>query len=196
MLILKSCILPYQDIGDVFYSGATIERMKGLQTAQNKCLRTIYGTKDWPGVLRAHRDNNILLCIERRNLNLLKFAQKKSFNRCNLQQHKGRELRSNRKILLNLRMSKTKVYSNSYVLRSSKLWNNLCEDLKRIRDVKLFSTRIKKELLMNKLNFPEQLSGLITKDYGLIDIDRSLCIISNQTLIIFFSLNLIPFSIC
>lgn len=155
LLIFKSCILPYQDIGDVFYSGATIERMKGLQTAQNKCLRTIYGAKNWPGVIRAHRNNNILLCMERRNLNLLKFAHKKSFKRCNLQQHKGRALRSNRKLLLNLRMSKTQIYSKSYVLRASKLWNNLSEDFKRIRDVNLFSTRIKKELLMCKLNFPE-----------------------------------------
>lgn len=155
LLILKSCILPYQDIGDIFYSGATFERMKGLQTAQNKCLRTVYGTKNWPGVIKAHRDNNILLCVERRNLNLLKFAHKKSFKGCNLQQHKGRDLRSTRKLLLNLNRSKSKIYSKSYVLRSRKFWNNLSEDIKRIRDVTLFSTRIKKELLMNKLNFPE-----------------------------------------
>lgn len=76
MLIFKSCILPYLDVGDIFYSGARETRIKSLQVTQNKCLRTIYGPKQWPGVIDAHRNNNLLMCHERRELNLLKYAHK------------------------------------------------------------------------------------------------------------------------
>lgn len=66
-----------------------------------------------------------------------------------------RELRSNRKILLNIPKSNCKQFSKSFALKSRKMWNHLNEDLKRIRDVALFVTRVRRELLQNKLNFPE-----------------------------------------
>lgn len=155
MLIFKSCILPYLDVGDIFYSGANNSRIKSLQVIQNKCLRTIYGPKHWPGVTESHRSNNLLMCQERRELNLLKYAHKRSFVALNLRRHMVRELRSSRKLLLNIPKSNCKLFSKSYVLESAKMWNSLNEDLKRVRDVKTFVTRVKKELHQNKLNFPE-----------------------------------------
>lgn len=155
ILIFKSCILPYFDVGDIFYNGATETRIKSLLTIQNKCLRTIYGPKQWPGVNTAHRENSLLMCHERRELNLQKYAHKKSFIAQNLRRHQGRELRSNRKLLLKIPKSNCRIFGKSYVFKSRKMWNSLNEDLKKIREVKLFTTRIKRELLQNRLNFPE-----------------------------------------
>lgn len=69
--------IPFFDIGGVFYRGANDTRIKSLQTIEIKCLKTIYGPKAWPGINSAHRDNNLLLCHERRELNMLKYAHRK-----------------------------------------------------------------------------------------------------------------------
>lgn len=155
LLLFKCCILPHYDVGDIFYSGANDNHLKGLQTVQNKCIKTIYGNKCWPGILNAHRENNLLLCSEGRGLNLMKYAHKKSLNASNRRPHHVRELRSNRKLLLKVTAAKNKKCSKLMYVYICKLWNSLSEDLKRIREVKLFTKRIKKELLLNKLNFPE-----------------------------------------
>lgn len=102
---------------------------------QNKCLRTIYGSKSWPGINNAHQDNNSLMCHERRELNLLKYGHKKSFVALNLRRHKVRDLRSNRRLLLNIPISNCRVFTKSFVLRARKIWNSLNEDLKKIREV-------------------------------------------------------------
>lgn len=72
----------------------------------------------------------------------------------NLRRHHVRELRSNRKPLLNKPKSNSRTFTDSFVIRSRKMWNILSEDFKKIKDVKLFTTRVKKELFLNKLNFP------------------------------------------
>lgn len=75
-MIFKCCILPYFDVGNIFYNGAYDIRVKSLQTMQNKCLRTIYGPKLGPVINDAHRENILLMCHERRELNMLKYAHK------------------------------------------------------------------------------------------------------------------------
>lgn len=36
-----------------------------------------------------------------------------------------------------------------------KRWNSLSESYKSVEDVKFFKNRVKKEMMINKLNFPE-----------------------------------------
>lgn len=86
---------------------------------------------------------------------MLKYAHKKSFIASNLRRHQVRDLRSNRKLLLNIPKSNCRIFTKSFLYKSKRMWNILNEDLKRIRDVKLFVTRVKRELLQNKLNFAE-----------------------------------------
>lgn len=155
MIIFKSSILPFFDVGDIFYIGTNLEQKKSLQTLQNKCLRTIYGRKAWPGTEEAHRRNNLLLTKERQLLHLLRYAQLKSFDRTNLRPHHLRTLRSNRRLLLlDNRVRHTK-YGKSFVHKAIITWNSLDEELKKICDIYLFNTRVRSEILQNKLNFPE-----------------------------------------
>lgn len=155
MLIFKSSILPFFDVGDIFYTGSNVELRKSLQTQQNKCLRTIYGRRNWPGTEEAHPNNNLLLTKERQLQHLLRYSQIKSFDRSNLRPHINRTLRSNRKMLLNQNGVKHTKYGKSFVHKSIKAWNMLSEDIKKIRDIYLFNIRVKAEILQNKVNFPE-----------------------------------------
>lgn len=138
-----------------FYSGANLDLRKSLQTYQNKCLRTIYGKKLWPGTTIAHQDNGLLTVRARQYLHLLKYAHVKSHFRGNLKPHQGRLLRSNRKILLLEHRVRHVKYGKSFVHIATKGWNTLSEDLKKINDTMSFITRVKSELWQNKLNFPE-----------------------------------------
>lgn len=101
------------------------------------------------------RKNNLLMYQERRELNMLKYAHKMSFVALNLRRHQVRDLRSNRKLLLNIPKRNCGIFPKSFVLKARKMCNSLSEDLKRVREVKLFTTGIKRELLQNKHNFPE-----------------------------------------
>lgn len=123
-----------------------------MQTQQNKCLRTVYGRRAWPGTNEAHIQNGLLLAKERQILHLLKYAHR--IDRKNLRPHRERTLRSNRKVLqLENRVKHTR-YGKSFVHLAIKIWNNLSEELKRIRDINSFSTRIKAELKQNKIRLP------------------------------------------
>lgn len=153
-MILKSCLLPYLDIGRIFYSGANADLKKSLQNVQTKCLRTVYGKKDWPGKETAHSANRILTTKDRQNLHLLKYAHVRSKFRENLRPHHNRRLRSNRKILLAITRPQKNKFTKPFPYQALKLWNSLPENIKRIAEIDNFVTRVKKELLHNKFNFP------------------------------------------
>lgn len=139
----------------MFYSGANLDIRKSLQTQMNKCLRTIYGKKQWPGTEIAHKENGLLTVRERQYLFQLKYAHIKSHNRGNLKPHHGRLLRSIRKILLLEQRVKHTKYGKSFVHSATKGWNLLPEDIKKMNDTSSFVTRIKSELWQSKLIFPE-----------------------------------------
>lgn len=155
LTLYRSSILPYYDQGDVFYSCANKTLLHSLQVLQNKALRAIYPKKHWVGTHQAHIKSKLLYLNQRRNTSLLKLAHSLSYNPCNLKQPNIRILRSSRKTLLKETAAKTKKFENSYVYQSVMQWNKLSEDLKSIRNFKLFKTRVKCELLLNNINFPE-----------------------------------------
>lgn len=121
----------------------------------NRCLRVVYRKNDWPGTDNALRNNNLLSCRSRRCLYLLKYAHKQSGKPGNLKEHSTRLLRSNRKLLLReCKCSNTK-FEKSFLVTSTKFWNRIPEEIKHIRNTKLFTTRVKQELLQGNINFPE-----------------------------------------
>lgn len=156
LLLYKSSILCYFDQGDVYYSVATKQELASLQTLQNKCLRVIYGSKKkWPGTDVAHQCCNLLRLGDRRKISLLKYAQTRSYNRANMQRHNVRDLRSNRKLLQNEPRYRTSRMEKSFLVKSIKFWNCLPECIKEIRNFNNFKLRVKTEVLLQKLNFPE-----------------------------------------
>lgn len=74
LLLYKSSIIPYFDIGSLFYSGACRNETDGLQTLQNNCLRTIVGKKKWSNTTIAHERCKILTVKQHRQLTLVKYG--------------------------------------------------------------------------------------------------------------------------
>lgn len=155
LTLYKSCILPYFDQGSLYFDCAVKDILKGLQTFQNKCLRLVTGKKRWEGTQEAHRKANLLSVADRRNLSLLKFAHKQSYDRTNLREVHDRSMRSNRRLLLKEPRSNCRQFDKSFVLKSTKMWNNIPEDYKKIRNIHSFKNHVKIEMLLNNINFPE-----------------------------------------
>lgn len=76
LTIYKGMIMPYLDIGDIYYNSGMKEQFKGLQTLQNKGLRIIWGKRDWPGTEAAHNECKLLPSNMRRQGNLVKYGHK------------------------------------------------------------------------------------------------------------------------
>lgn len=155
LLLYQSSILCYCDQGDLFFSAGSKCQLQSLQVLQNRCLRIIFGKKNWPGIEQAHIRCNLLYVKDRRNLSLLKYAHRLSFDRSNLREVNVRQLRSNQKLLWKTKLVKYSIVEKSFVAKAPKLWNMLPEDHKKIRNIYNFKTRITKELLQQRLNFPE-----------------------------------------
>lgn len=155
LLLYKSKILPYFDIGSLYYDSANADQVRCLQTLQNKCVRTIFGKNTGLSGDELHKKGRLLNTRTRRKMTLLKYAHQLSYHNCNLKDHNTRSLRSNRRILLKQKMAKKTKYEKCFIYQSIKLWNNLPEEIKQLRLMFNFTTRIKKELLLEKINFPE-----------------------------------------
>lgn len=155
LTLYKSTILPYFDQGSPFYTSANKNSLKSLQSLQNKSLRIVYRKKDWPGTTAAHTESKLLSIEDRRALFLLKYAHNLSYDPANLQAKPARTLRSQNNILLKTSFPKTAKYERSYIFISIRMWNSLDEAFKQIRTFNNFKTRVKSELLLNNLNFPE-----------------------------------------
>lgn len=154
-ILYKSSILPYVVQGSIFYGSANKDILQGLQTLQNSCLRTIYGKKDWPGTDRAHQDMRLMRIENRRMLNLMVYTHEQSFKLSNLRPLGTRTLRSSTKKYLKLDPPKSNIYKRSYVYKGITMWNMLGEDVKNMRNIKHYKTRVGSEIEQNKLNFPE-----------------------------------------
>lgn len=155
LILYKSCILPYIDHGSLFYDCTTKDLLKGIQSLQYKCLKKITGKKKRDSTSAIQIKYNLLSTHNRRKLNLLKYAHKLSFVPGNIKEDHSRSLRSNRKILLKEQRSNCRQFDRCFLFTSIKLWNTLPEECKKIRNIFVFRTRVKSEMLCNDINFLE-----------------------------------------
>lgn len=86
---------------------------------------------------------------------MIKYVHQISYYQFNLRIPCSRSLRYSANIYLKTKIPKGKKYDHAFVHQCPLLWNSLSEEIKSIRKYKLFSTRVKKELLLNNPNFPE-----------------------------------------
>lgn len=110
--------MPNFDQGSLFYDSVVKDALKGLQSLQNKCLCIIAGKKEWIGTEATHNKLKLLSVVNRRNMHLLKYADKLSFRQANLLEQHHRTLRSNRRILLKEPRSHCKQFDRSFVIKS------------------------------------------------------------------------------
>lgn len=168
LLLVKTCILPYYDIGDVFYHSSQKKYLQKLQVLLNNSLRSVYlkHKGEIGSVKSMHEDGNLLFLDDRRRLHLLKIAFKMHNVGClNPLGVPGQEEKddcaprmklrsSNQRRLPNDRVNCAK-FENSFMNKCVRLWNCLDVSLKQCDNVNLFSLRVKKEMMMCKINFPE-----------------------------------------
>lgn len=168
LLLVKTCILPFYDIGDVFYHSGQKSYLQKLQVLLNNSLRVVYLKQkgETGSVKTMHNDANLLLLEARRRLHLLKIAFKMHNFGClnplgvtdttsgdNVTPRM--KLRSSNQCRLpNDRVYNAK-YENSFMIRCVKLWNCLDISLKQCNNINLFSLRVKREMMLSKINFPE-----------------------------------------
>lgn len=124
LLLYKSKILPYFDLGDIFYDSANADQVRGLQTIQNKCLKIIYGTRSKYNLEELHVKSKLLKAKDRRILSLLKFGHRMSFISTNLKEHGERSVRSTRKLSLKESRAHRNKFEKSFVYRATKLCVN------------------------------------------------------------------------
>lgn len=108
-------------------------------------------------VAEMHRKTNLLYLNDSRYLNQCAIAHKHNIDSFMFDNSKCPSLRSSNRIKLFVPRALNRCFESSFVLRSIKKWNSLSEHFKMIPpcETKLFKTRVKKEMIGNKLNFPE-----------------------------------------
>lgn len=155
VLLYKSMILSYFDLGDIFYNSGNLVNLKSFQSLQNKALRCIYTDHAEYSTKELHKKANLLLLHERRKLNLLTAAHSHKIPQFQLCKMSNRNLRSNNKLLLSVPFQRSHKFTKSFVVQAISLWNWLPDKLKSSTEVKLFKTWVQSELKQGKLNFPE-----------------------------------------
>lgn len=156
LLLYKSSILSYFDIGDMFYNSAKKSLLAKLQIYQNKALRCIYYEDKGLSTRDLHVKAGLSMLQDRRDANLAAFAHARKLDCYNFVGSRGRALRSNFENILETPRAKNVKFENSFVYASIKLWNTAGKDLRNISQVeyKLFKMRYKAEMWQNFINFP------------------------------------------
>lgn len=117
-LLYKSYILPYFDLGNLWYHSACVHHKRTLQVLQNKCIKIIIGKKNYHDSNTAHRELSLLKLDDRVKISQLKFAHRMSRKPGNLEPHSSRALRSNRNYAKKPTSTKCQIwkrfYSNKY----------------------------------------------------------------------------------
>lgn len=155
LTLYKGSILPYLDIGNLFYCASNKSSLNSLQVIQNRALKVIYSRKEWTNTETAHRRSKLLTLEDRRNMSCLKYAHTLTYEPTNMADTHNRSLRSNTKILLKVNLAKNRKFERSFVHQSRRIWNLLPHEHKAIRVFTHFKTRTKTELMLGNLNFPE-----------------------------------------
>lgn len=156
LLLYKTTILSYFDVGDIFYDAANKDPLNRLQLLQNKALCCIFAHDSEITTLERYLYQfNLLMLQDKRNVKLVAFAHKKRLGCFKLVPKKDRSVRSNdEKLMLNILAKKAK-YERSFVCISIKLGNEASKALRDISEIEnnLFKIRYKTAMWNNFINF-------------------------------------------
>lgn len=156
LLLFKTMILSYFDLGNIFYDSCNKNMLKRLQTLQNSALRCVYCNSKL-SIEEMHSRSNLLLLTDRRALDQCTSVHKHNIENFEYNNTKRRVLRSSNLITLIVPKIRNGTFERSFIFKGIKYWNSLPEHCKRIPidEPKLFKLRVRKEMLINKFNFPE-----------------------------------------
>ena len=132
--LVSSLILPHFDYCDVVYKDLTVTLKNKLQHAQNACVRYIFNLRYYDHVTPAYEQLNWLRLNQRRDLHSLCILQQilststpaylhSQLHRLSYEYTLG--TRSKNDTLLLIPIHRTVRYTNSFVVATARLWNNL-----------------------------------------------------------------------
>ena len=147
ILIYKSFILPLMEYGCTLYMNANNSHLNRLQILQNKCLKICLDKDKKYNTELLHKEANINLLSERRDVQLMK----EMFLRTKLDKYldknvSGRVTRSHTVPKLYVPSFKTNQARKSHIYKGSVAWNNLEYTEKKIMCKDMFSKLMKKKL--------------------------------------------------
>lgn len=150
-------ILNYFDLGDVFYNSCKKSYLNKLQTIQDNALRCIFTDSKDLNTNTMHEQAGLLRLGERRTLNQCAITHKHEIAQFSYDHNRNPSLRSSTKISLIVPRPHNRCFEKSFIYTCIKKWNGLPENLKSIPnvEVKSFKTRVRKEMDLNNINFPE-----------------------------------------
>lgn len=118
LLLFKTMILSYYDIGDLFYNSCTKLEIKKLQSLQNKALRIIYLDHSNYDTATLHQKAGLSTLQARRNLNLIRLVHSRKIPALCSPKVSQRHTRSSSSTLFSVPFSNNCKFRNSFVLKS------------------------------------------------------------------------------
>lgn len=155
--LVQSLLLPILDYADISYPDLNDEHLRKLERMQNYCIRFIFGLRKFDHVSQFRRDLKWLTIRDRRNFHLLSLLYNVLFyplspnylkNRFTfLSNTHDRNLRSSSNLILNIPLHSSTSYSNSFTIKSAKLWNALPLSVRIAPSITIFKKLLREHYL-------------------------------------------------
>ena len=151
VLLYKSHVLPILEYGSILFMKSSIKHLERLQVIQNMGIKTALEVSKRANTNMIHKQVNLNLLDERREIQLLKYMFLKTKNPVFLDKgNNGRITRSLSSVKLKVPHFLNSIAQKSVYYQGSNLWNNQKREVKDIKDGKIFNTTMK-QILRNKL---------------------------------------------
>ena len=151
VLLYKSHVLPILGYGSILFMKSSIKHLERLQVIQNMGIKTALEVSKRANTNMIHKQVNLNLLDERREIQLLKYMFLKTKNPVFIDKgNNGRITRSLSSVKLKVPHFLNSIAQKSVYYQGSNLWNNQKREVKDIKDGKIFNTTMK-QILRNKL---------------------------------------------
>lgn len=149
--LVTSLLLPFLDYADVCYSDATEEQLNRLERLLNLCIRYIYGLRKYDHVSQFRVQLKWLNIRSRRNAHIVFLLYNVLFNPYSPNYLKerftplsslGRPERSSQVHQLMIPPHKTSLYSDSFTVTATRLWNDLPPDIRQASSIGIFKSKV------------------------------------------------------
>lgn len=152
----QTLLLPILDYADSCYIDLSQQLLNKLERMQNLIIRFIFGLRKYDHVTQYRYQLKWLTVKDRRHLHSLTLLYtvlyhpitpsylKERFKFLGSNTLHSQHLRSRNNNLLEIPLSRTKCYGDSFTIKTVKLWNALPDEIRRSQSVGIFKRKLKK----------------------------------------------------
>ena len=155
--LVQALLLPILDYADSAYSNLNEALLDKLERLQNFCIRIIFGLRKYDHVSEFRTQLQWLPIRRRRDLHMLSLLYNILFNPLSPPYLKQRfqflhsatdpGVRSSRKLLLQFPQHASHTYSQSFTIKSIRIWNSLPPSIRQSESLSVFKSRVKAHFL-------------------------------------------------